>query len=290
MTKPVFLLGVGCQKGGTTWLHHYLSGHESVQLSSPKELNIFETMLRPDLFLRFYFRCLAEDRDWIKKLRRMRKNNPAFATPRQQIEMMNDPSIYVEYFKQFSDKRVTGDITPTYAVLQADDFSYIRSLLDDHFHVKTIFLMRDPVERTRSALRMKLRADHNQVARHLNMSEEDFFRRQFDKTMYVELSLYNNTIAALEAAFPKEDIFYGFFETMFNDGFLADLCDFLTIPFKPGDFGRVVNETAKSGHFDPDLIAQARALYDPAYAFCAKRFGEEFIAGIWPHYWMAPSG
>jgi len=288
MDKPLFLLGVGCQKGGTTWLYDYLSADIAVQLSLPKELHIFDTMLRPDLYFRYYLRCLNEDRHQRKQWRPWRKDTLT-ATPRQRIEMMNNPAAYIAYFKQFAGKRVTGEITPSYAVLNGEDFTYIRSLLDDHFHVKAVFLMRDPIERTRSALRMRLRPDHNKTGRHLNWSESELFRRQFDKTMYLEQSLYNNTIASLEAAFPSEDILYGFFETMFDDAFLERVCEFLTIDVRPGNFARIMNGTPKADSLDPALIAMARAVYDPAYAFCADRFGEDFIASIWPHYRLAPA-
>ena len=45
-----FILGVGAQKCGTTWLHGYLSGHPQVQMPALKELHYFDLVLRPDIF------------------------------------------------------------------------------------------------------------------------------------------------------------------------------------------------------------------------------------------------
>lgn len=284
MEKPIFLLGVGCQKGGTTWLHDYLSRHPEVQLAMPKELHVFDTMLRPDLFMRFYFRDLAKSREKQKGLLPWRSPDPAFATAGERIAMMNDPQAYVRYFQRLSGAKVTGEITPSYALLDADDFRYIRSILDDHFHVKTVFLMRDPIERARSAIRMALRPDNRLVGQHLDLDEQVQFGRLYDKPLYLEQSLYNRTLNALEGAFEPEDILTGFYETMFDDAFLRQVCAFLGIKFAAGDFGRKVNSTEHGGVLDPAQIALARAAFDPAYAFCAEHYGEDFIAGIWPHY------
>jgi len=284
MDKPTFLFGVGCQKGGTTWLHHYLSRNPAVQLAMPKELHIFDTMLRTDLFSHFYFRAKAEEHNWRRRLRRLVRRRPDVASPAERIAMMNDPQLYVSYFQKLGKGRLTGEITPAYAVLGADNFTYIRSLLEPHFNVKIVFLMRDPVERTRSATRMLLRPDHNEVGQHMGWTEEEYFARYFDKTRFLEQSLYHNTILALEQAFEPEDIFYGFFEEMFTEEFTRQISDFLSIPWHEPDFEKVVNRTSKGKEFNPELAARARETYDPAYAFCAERFGEDRIAKIWPRY------
>ena len=42
MTKPIFVLGVGAQKAGTTWLHEYLASLPEVDLGFMKEYHVFD--------------------------------------------------------------------------------------------------------------------------------------------------------------------------------------------------------------------------------------------------------
>ena len=48
-SKKVFLLGVGCQKGGTTWLHGQLAKHPEVDLGFTKEYHIFDALHIDDM-------------------------------------------------------------------------------------------------------------------------------------------------------------------------------------------------------------------------------------------------
>ena len=41
-SEKVFILGVGCQKGGTTWLHKQLDKHPNVNMGFTKEYHVFD--------------------------------------------------------------------------------------------------------------------------------------------------------------------------------------------------------------------------------------------------------
>jgi hypothetical protein len=43
MTK-IFILGVGAQKGGTTWLHRQLNNNKNIDLGFRKEYHIFDAI------------------------------------------------------------------------------------------------------------------------------------------------------------------------------------------------------------------------------------------------------
>lgn len=48
-----FLLGVGCQKDGTTWVHDYLSTHRKVDMGFEKEYHIIDALhLRENTLIR----------------------------------------------------------------------------------------------------------------------------------------------------------------------------------------------------------------------------------------------
>jgi hypothetical protein len=44
-----FMVGVGAQKAGTTWLFDYLGRHPDVAMSPIKELHYFDQIFRPEL-------------------------------------------------------------------------------------------------------------------------------------------------------------------------------------------------------------------------------------------------
>ena len=44
MQKVQFILGVGCQNGGTTWIDDQLSKVEQVDLGFQKEYHVFDTL------------------------------------------------------------------------------------------------------------------------------------------------------------------------------------------------------------------------------------------------------
>ena len=46
--EKTFLLGVGCQKGGTSWLHNYLSKHPNTNMGFTKEYHIFDALYMPE--------------------------------------------------------------------------------------------------------------------------------------------------------------------------------------------------------------------------------------------------
>ena len=48
--EKIFVLGVGCQKGGTTWLYKQLIKSEAVNFGYTKEYHVFDTIYTPYLF------------------------------------------------------------------------------------------------------------------------------------------------------------------------------------------------------------------------------------------------
>jgi hypothetical protein len=140
-----FLLGVGAQKAGTTWLHQTLAAVPKVNFGVRKEYHIWD-VLSSDLF---------------KKLRvtaAMVQDGVTDAAIR--YRMQNESGYYAYYFNTLLDSgcRLAGDITPSYSALSSDDWTRVREVL--HLidaKLRVVFLMRDPFERCWSAVRMEKR-------------------------------------------------------------------------------------------------------------------------------------
>ena len=284
-----FLLGVGCQKGGTSWLHNYLKHHSQCDFGFRKEYHVFDALWLKECN-RFRKRALTRIADLASA---RSKRAPLF---KGQADAQLDQALryasfyantknYADYFDglhRASDAvRLVGDITPAYAGLSAGQLGRIRRLLEGRgFHVKTIFLMRDPVERVYSQVRMRIRDGHAapDVSDPVQVLNAEFAGPQRDWR-----TRYDRTLAALDKAFAPEDVLLGFYETLFFESELRRITDFLGIDCEPADFGHQVNASPRSAELESETAAPVRAHYDATYQACFDRFGEDFIKGIWRH-------
>ena len=102
--------------------------------------------------------------------------------------------------------------------------------------------------------------------------------------MYADRTRYDLTMDALEEAFPREDVFYGFYERLFTAETLAPLCEFLGIDFHEPDTARQVNVSPKSeGAALPEDTRRTIARhFAPVYDAVQRRFPDLDLAGLWP--------
>src|SRR5262245_503262 len=123
--RKTFLLGVGAQRSGTTWLHRYLSAHPAVDLGFTKEYHVFDALHIDDERIK---RLYLQDR--IDAVARPGPGQPT-QTDRDLFRFIDDTGAYFDYFRDLlaarPDIRLTGDLTPSYAGLPAEVFGAIRS-------------------------------------------------------------------------------------------------------------------------------------------------------------------
>jgi hypothetical protein len=273
-TPPTFILGVGAQKAGTSWLHAYLSKLPEVDLGFMKEYHVFDQKFVAD------------------KTPPLRKRIPNWFSsffPRnnveQQLQFRRNNSKYVEYFNSLVNSsgaaRITGDITPSYAALPASELARISGLLHNAgFKVKVIFLMRDPVERCISANRM--------YARHLVRAnpdnpnlEAEILAQNYMKPRFAVRTRYDRTISNLEDVFSREDIFYGFYEELFSSSSVVRLCEFLELPFREADYGEIVNGAKVKSEIPRSLRMEIRTYYQQVYDLVGSKFGQDVVDRLW---------
>lgn len=70
------------------------------------------------------------------------------------------------------------------------------------------------------------------------LSSEELFKATFFEESVVARTAYDKTIENLERVFGKDELFYGFYETFFDDVEIARLSAFLGIDFVKADFDR----------------------------------------------------
>jgi hypothetical protein len=282
--RPVFLLGVGCQKGGTTWLHAELTKCPHVDMGFTKEYHIFDGL--------YISGCDDKLRERQQKLR-TRLGSGALVSGDQSARLLKligfhvEIDLYYNYFQFLALRdpsvRLVGDITPAYAGLPVEALRAIRSELRARgFHVKVVFLMRDPFERLWSIvrhIRRKRGARHPRIR--FAQSEAAFLLDKAGDQRVRFKTDYRLTVANLEAVFPPEDILYGFYEALFTVEAATRIGDFLGIAFQPDFMARVNASPKLAGDLPVDTIAKVVQEYRDVYSFCDQRFPEAGLRELW---------
>jgi hypothetical protein len=274
VTKPIFLLGVGAQKAGTTWLHEYLASLPEVDLGFMKEYHVFDqnhvldtTPGRKKRFENYLNSFLGSDSLSIRhKFRRNHKH-------------------YFSYFRKLVSNAdqvfITGDITPSYAALPVKVLRYIKSSLEKNgFRVRVVFLMRDPVARCISANRMysspRLLDSPGDAA-----LEAELLAKKYQQTRFQIRTRYDQTINNLEQVFTSDELYLGFYEELFSDKAIAEICSFLELPFRPGKYKQVVHGSLVKSELPETIKSEIRSYYSQVYDFVLNRFGQDRVKKLW---------
>lgn len=263
--SKTFLLGVGAQKTGTSWLYRYFSHRDDVYMSPIKELHFFDEKHCGDVGAR-------TPRERLEIARAKFKEAPTRGN-REMVRAFEDLSAFNgsgEAYRNFFRKRVPegitrfGEITPSYALLPREGFAEIAQLFRD---VRLIFIMRDPVERFYSHIRYV-------SGKRPPQAYWQKIETHFDDPGFVGRSSYQNTIMAMESVFGDNKILYLFYETMFSDETVRAICDFAGLKYVPANVGKVVRPSAPRQELPPELERRLRDKFQPTYAYCRDRFGD----------------
>ncbi|GII97634.1 sulfotransferase family protein [Sediminihabitans luteus] len=277
-----FVLGVGAQKAGTTWLYDHLDRTPGIELSPIKELHFFDTWYLggPQAMKELRQRSRAEGG-------RIAHNYSAEKAARLLAildrSLMLDFDRYFAHFERIGDPSspFVGEITPAYALLSAENFGEIKRACNDRgMQVKVVFLMREPVDRMRSAARMT-------VATKGAESFEDTYRRLLSMRPHVDRGRYEKQVPALREVF-GDDLYVTFYETFFGGGTAEfdRLVDFLGVERVAPDLAHRVHTYAMEARDLPaELVRQAAETYAPTFAFVDAEFGDQV-----PAAWAARGG
>jgi hypothetical protein len=286
---PTLFFGIGAQKCGTTWLHEYLRDHPEAQVPLvAKELHYWDAIRPP------HIRPLGDlsGLGLRRALRRAVARARADAEGRAAIDRRavweralrgGDPAHrhYADLlFEAGARARAVGEITPAYALVGADT---LREMAELSPNARFFFVMRDPVARLLSGLRMKVaRATGAVTGAALHAAAEEAMDR--DPELDLARSRYEKTIARLDAAVPAGRVAYFFYETLFDQRELDRLTGFLGISPKAGDTGRRVFAGEGETPVEAGLLARLRAALQATYDVVAERFGP-----LVPAAWMTPA-
>ena len=275
-----FLLGTGCQKGGTSWLFHYLKASPQYVSGFRKEYHVFDALDIPEQAYR---------RDEVIEqaaaaVARGREGGPVNAQVLHLASMYANPRFYYDYFAGLlltrPQARVTADLTPAYGMLPAARLSEIRSEFAARgVRTVSVFLMRDPVDRVLSQVRMQVRRKADRFEDPI----EQVLLRRHTRAEYALRTQYHHTIAALDEAFEPGEVHYGFFEDFFDEERVREICALVGIDFHPPSFDVRRNASPPAVGVSEEVLRTVAEHYRPVYEAVAARFPDVDFAELWPY-------
>jgi hypothetical protein len=275
-----FVLGVGAQKAGTSWLHDHLASSPQCDPGFMKEYHVWDGL---DLEAMAHFRERLMKRTQ-RAAARMARGQRADPENLRLASFYADPEAYFDYFELLLSRpgiRTTTDITPSYAMLSAERLAAVRDgFARRGIRVAPVFLMREPAERIWSAVRMY---KQRRPDRH-DQTPEERVLEVYDAPWFELRTRYEHTMAALESVFGRDGVHYALYERLFEEPTVRELSAFVGIDPVPADTERRVNASPKSDLLRlPEHSARRVAEhYRSTYDAVAERLGGDLVAAAWP--------
>lgn len=258
-----FILGVGSQKAGTTWLHEYLASFDEVAKGPLKEYHVWDALHIP-VCRRFRVKRRQSARKPEKKTRR---------------RMQKREGYYFNFFAQRLDLpgiTIASDITPSYSGLNRDVLSKIRAGFESRgIECKVVFLMRDPVERCLSSFKMR----NGSGGKSYSPTEPVAFSMSGGSNLRTR---YDKTIEELNASFDPSNIYYGLFEEMFHPDKISNISEFVGVSAKPEFSATRVNASKSDASFNEDVKSEIAHYYREVYEYVAGFMPQSKL--LWPGF------
>lgn len=188
MTNLPKFLCIGVQKAATSWLWVQLRWHPEVWMPPVKELHYFDHLFVP------------ENRSWttahiqknVKDSLNWHAKNGKIDLPyfRYMVDLATEDLFSEEWYRKAyslkgADAKLAGDITPEYFMIPEEGIAYVKKFLGP---LKLILMVRDPVDRAKSQIRMNIQRSGCLVE---NLTESDWVSEAskpeiFNKAKYSE--------------------------------------------------------------------------------------------------------
>lgn len=210
-------------------MYNNLSRHPDVAMPPMKEIHYFDELylgVKTGLLYRIFAREGLSKWWWKEKMydsfrQALRKKNLRHVW--WCVRYFFFPRSFKWYDRLFENAvgKVSGDITPDYCILDKESVEMIKSRYPN---LKIIYLIRNPVDRAWSAL--KMRYVHRKRMKIEDIDEwllEEYYEK-FDKFNDIR-----RTITNWSHCFPREQFYFGFYDDLIRNpnAFLERILDFL---------------------------------------------------------------
>ncbi|MDX8352338.1 sulfotransferase [Cognatiyoonia sp. IB215182] len=284
MTSPTILFCVGATKAGTSWLYRYLHDHPDCAMPAVKEAHYWDTfdadaLAKQTTMFRVRLRemreikahAAEEGQGWKVKNLDRRINEMKALLAVLEGDRVEDAAYRGWLMDRAGSPKLVADMTPNYATLPDETLARMVALSPD---AKVMFLIRDPLDRLWSHIRMQARRqrqDHevyekkanNILYRMLNRNQERHILKRGD---------YPSIIRKLRRVVPDERLRVQFAEDLFTNDGVAAACAFLGIAPVAAEVKTPVHEGPEVVMLDK-LRPRALGLLDEHYDWVARNIG-----------------
>lgn len=271
MSLPTFLC-IGAQKAGTSWLFTKLQQHPQIWMPPVKELHYFDHLFVPEnrrWTAGHIRRSVKQSIKWhVNHVEEINLDHIAYMTS------LADQSIFTEdwykrcFKRPMAQGKVLGDITPEYCMIPAEGIAYLRQLLGA---VKIIYIVRDPLDRALSQVRM------NAERRGLGGAGTDWLSLAREPDVATR-GAYATYVPRWQKAFPKDDILFVPYGRIGKDpeGVMRAIETLIGVNrFDYKDLDERIHST-RHVELPGDALGFLREMTAPETAFLKTHFGREF--------------
>jgi hypothetical protein len=272
MTLPGFIC-IGAQKAGTTWLFEQLKSHPDIWMPPIKELHYFDARFVPG-HRSWTARGIRKSIDTLlnqhEKSGRLDPEYLAYLTRLAKSPLFSEAWYRNAFDRPAARDRLTGEITPAYCLIPEAGIRYVKSFLGP---VKIIYLIREPLARALSNLRMKV------GRRGLEQPSAAAWRDLADSVDVRERGDYRLYVPRWKAEFAASDILFLPFGRIAAEphALLRDVEDFLSLSrHSYPDAARRVHSSKKIP-VPADIVSLLEGRAAEQRAFLASEFGADFL-------------
>lgn len=195
-----FILGIGSQRAGSTFLARLLNQHPEIAIHPLKELHYFDTKfgLRDEDVLKNFSQAQL-DRE-INELCNAKKFD--FITYEWQwyvktnYQLLTTPISAIKYFDLFSDVvnnnsiKFIGESTPEYMLLNSTQISKMKEIIGDAY---IIMMCRNPVQRIISAFRLLIEYGQHNDSYNQEKCDELFWNLIHSNNIWIKRQIIYNS-------------------------------------------------------------------------------------------------
>ena len=260
--RKTFILCLGHQRCGTTWLYEHLAQSEHFAGGGLKEYHIWDA-LDSEPLQEHKLVLTPED---IKDLNYLR------------YQMQQDENFYFDYFASLlsEEKTITADITPSYSALSIERIKNIKKgFAARNIKVKAVLLLRNPIDRIKSATSFNLNRKNFNEGIPSSVSTFEEALSNYYQTEHCEIRTnYRHSVKNAQKALGSKNVYVGVFESMFTNENIDKISKFCGVyPFKnrkADKINRTQRETAETSELDRRIMKRFQNTYD----YCFRAFPE----------------
>jgi len=262
-----FLFGLGAPKAGTSWMHGYLAAHPEVYVPPVKELHFFNA---------------AEDGpgDRLKKLdakyaRTLKRGRVGYPTLDELSDIQalladGTDTAYRHYmYDRAEGRQVMADITPAYGLLSKERLLDMQAIGESRF----VYLMRDPVSRLWSNIRMNARRIVRRTGAELSLTCKKLLKKALlGKLPSLQARCDYRSVLENIAALTQKNVLIAFYEELFTNETVTRICDLIDVAVMPAKFDQRINEGHAVAMTESDRARAAHYL-KPQYTAVQAHMG-----------------